>query len=220
MLDPILNINPNERYKSGSKSQQNFYSIQKNTEEKNHPRDSALFSPLARLLSKINWQIINVSYPTRDQIRLNFLKDDLEFLTLIDFNTLYTENYHEFLISKKGIIQDKDFEYKVGLKVQKETITTLDKIIPLEIENIQELFSRILYLDYAENEENNYTDQLLFSELLFEVEDQINSELNLILTAIYTFISIQQKSKIRNNFTLNTDQNNPIIIQRVSIIGQ
>ncbi|MCP5064231.1 MAG: hypothetical protein GY936_17465 [Ignavibacteriae bacterium] len=171
-------------------------------------------------MSKINWQIINVSYPTRDQVRLNFLKDDLEFLTLIDFNTLYTENYHEFLISKKGIIQDKDFEYKVGLKVQKETITTLDKIIPLEIENIQELFGRILYLDYAENEENKYTDQLLFSELLFEVEDQIHSELNLILTAIYTFISIQQKSKIRNNFTLNTDQNNPIIIQRVSIIGQ
>jgi len=220
MLDPILNINPNERYKSGSKSQQHFYSIQKNTEEKNHTRDSALFSPLAKLLSKINWQIINISYPSRDQIRLNFLKDNLEFLTLIDFNTLYKEQYHKFFISKKEIIENKVFEAKVELKVQKETITTLDKIIPLEIENIQELFSRILYLDYSQNEENNYADPQLFSQLLFEVEDQIHEELNLILTAIYTFISIQQKSKIRNNITLNTYQNNPIIIQRVSIIGQ
>ena len=219
MLDPILNISPNERYKSGSKSQLNFYSIHKNTEEKNHQKDSALFSPLARLLSKINWQIINVSYPSKNQVKLNFLKDDLEFLTIIDFNTLYTEPYHEFLISKKEITANKNISFKLKLKVQKETVTTFNKIIPLEIDSIQELFNRISQLEFNENSEINYTNPLIFSGLLLDVEEQIHFELNSILTAIYTFISIQQKNKIRNNFTLNTSQNNPIIIQRVSIIG-
>ncbi|MEE9432526.1 MAG: hypothetical protein V3V16_15880 [Melioribacteraceae bacterium] len=220
MLDPILNINPNERYKSGSKSPVNFYSIQKNTEEKNRQGDSARFSPLATLLSKINWQIINVSYPSRSEIKLHFSKDQLEFITTIDFNKLYTEPYQDFTVIKKKIVSDKHINYKLNLKIKKETVTTFSEINPLEISSIQELFSRVLLFSYENNTDTDYTNPVLFLELLNGIEDEIHYEFNSILTAIYTFISAKQKNKIRNNFTLNTNQNYPIIIQRVSITGQ
>jgi len=220
MLDPILNINPNERYKSGSKSPVNFYSIHQNTEERNQRGDSARFSPLATLLSKINWQIINVSYPSKGQIKLHFAKDGLEFQTLIDFTKLYSEPYHKFLVSKKEMQNNKEVDYILNVKVKKETITTFSSIIPLEISNIHELFNRTLQLSYKEKAEVSFTNTLIFIELLEGIEEQIHFEFNSILTAIYTFISAKQKNKIRNNFTLNTNQNNPIIIERVSITGQ
>ncbi len=37
-----------------------------------HSRDSALFSPLAKLMSKINWRILNIEYPSTDEMSVKF----------------------------------------------------------------------------------------------------------------------------------------------------
>ena len=221
MLDPILNINHNERYKGGVKSQSNIYSIHKHTDEKNTTKDSALFSPLARLLSKIKWQIINIQYPSADQILLNFQKGDLEFLTLIDFHELYINPYHEFSIFKKEIKNNKDLVYQIQLKVQKEKIDTFEKITPLEIEGLEEVFARISKINPGNLNDQPFTliNSQLLNNLIYGLEDKIYDELNTILTAIYTLISTQQSNKIRKNYELNIERNNPIMLKRVSIIG-
>ncbi len=221
MLDPILNINHNERYKGGVKSQSSFYSIHQHTEEKNTSKDSALFSPLARLLSKINWRIINVQYPSNDQILINFQKGDLEFLTLIDFHELYNTPYHEFSISKKTENNGKKLEYKIQIKVKKEKITTFEKITPLEIDALEELFNRITQIDFEKV--TNYplmvTNKEVLKKLHYSLEEKISDELNTILTAIYTLISTHQENKIIKNYVLNIERNNPIMLERLSIIG-
>lgn len=221
MLDPILNINHKERYKGGVKSQNNFYSIHKHSEEKNTSKDSALFSPLARLLSKINWRIINIQYPSADQILLNFQKGDLEFLTLIDFRELYVNPYHEFSIFKKEIRENKELTFQVQLKVKKEKIDILEKIIPLEIDGLEEIFSRISKINYGDVNKQDFTivNSQLLQNLVYGLEDKIHDELNTILKAIYTLISTHQSNKIRKNYELNIERNNPIMLKRVSIIG-
>jgi len=221
MLDPILNINHNERYKGGVKSQSNFYSIHKHTDEKNTSKDSALFSPLARLLSKINWQINNVQYPSADQILINFQKGDLEFLTLIDFHELYTNSYHEFSIFKKERKNNKELIYQLQLKVLKEKIDTFEEITPLEIDALEEVFDRISKIDIKDDISQEFViiNSQFLNNLVDDLEDKIHDELSTILMAIYTFISTQQNNKIRKNYVLNIERNNPIMLKRVSIIG-
>ncbi len=221
MLDPILNINHNERYKGGVKSQSSFYSIHQHTEEKNRSKDSALFSPLARLLSKINWRIINVQYPSNDQILINFQKGELEFLTLIDFHELYNTQYHEFSISKKTQNNGKKLEYKIQIKVKKEKITTFEKITPLEIDALEELFTRIKEINFEKlNKQSlSITNTDVLNNFVYGLEEKISGELNTILTAIYTLISTHQENKIIKNYVLNIEQNNPIMLEKLSIIS-
>jgi len=217
MLDKILNINPQEKYKSGLKVPKNpLYSVNRHNQEKNHSKDSALFSPLAKMLSKINWKILSIEYPTNDEILLHFLVDDFEFITLIDFNEMYKKPFHEFTIYRGSKKQGKKLSYEVKLKTEKYEISILDKADQIKTEGISLLFDRITELNLYKN--YKVTQSHILNNFVNGIEATINKELNYILRVIYTFITTKNGSRVKNNFILKTQQNIPIIMQKVAII--
>lgn len=214
MLEKILNINPQDKFKSGSKVHAvNPYIIHANDYNK-QKKDSALFSPLAKLMSQINWKILNLEYPSDDEMLFHFLVDDTEFFTIINFNELYTEHYQEFSIQKPGIKDFTNVNYETVIAVKKDEINILAIPERIEIASLNRFFNRIEAQESNLTLLNNY-----FEELTFGLENGIFSELNYILKVIYTFISTKNMEKIKRNFILKSQPNIPIIIQKIDIIN-
>jgi len=217
MLDRILNINPQEKYKSGSKvNASHLYAVNRHDQNKNNSKDSVLFSPLAKLMSKINWRILSIEYPSNDEMLFHFLVDEFEFITAINFTEIYSDSYHEFSIFHAGKSTKKKLEYEIKLKAEKHEISLLEKPIPIKVENISLLFDRVLEMEIQKN--YNIIETHILDGLVDGIRHSLNEELNYILTVIYTFISTKHRSRIKNNFILKTQKNIPIIMQKVAII--
>ncbi len=215
MLEKILNINPHDKFTNGSKIPiGNIYAVNKNEYDRQKNKDSALFSPLAKLMSKINWRIISVQYPSQDEILLHFAVEDIEFVTVINFNELYQNAHQDFSIYQAFMNNGRKLEYEVKLKVKKDNISILNSSDSIKIESISKLFSRIELKSESNIIQEHYND-----ELVFGLESGLNEELNYILRVIYTFISTKFSNKIKNNFFLKTQGNIPIILQKIAIIN-
>lgn len=216
MLDRILHINPQDKYKSGLKIVSNPYGVNRQEQEKHHSKDSALFSPLAKLMSKINWKILNIEYPSDDEMLFNFLVNDLEFITVINFEEMYNSSYQEFSIFQINNKQGKKLQYEVKLKVVKNDIGVLERPDPIETENLSFLFDKIIKLNIHKN--FTISNPHILNELKEGISSNLSIELNYILKVICTFISTKNKSRVKSNFVLKRAQNIPIIMQKVAII--
>jgi len=217
MLDRILNINPQEKYKSGLKIPSNHYYVaNRDDHDKHHSKDSALFSPLAKIMSKINWKILNIDYPSKDEISFNFLVDDLEFLTVVNFNEIHTTPFHEFLVSKVRSRNGRKLKYEIKLKNEKYEVNILNKALPIETGNLSLVFDRIHEMNI--NTEYEIVEPEILSSFIGGIEHSLNADLNYILKVLHTFISTKNKSRIKNNFVLKTQKNIPIIMLGVAII--
>ena len=215
MLDKILNINPQDKYKSGVKIATLPYAVNKNENERQSSKDTALFSPLAKLLSKINWKILNIEYPSDDEILFNFLVNDLEFIAVINFNELYENPYQEFTIFKFDEGKGKKFRKELKLNVKKEKISILNKSTPILTDYISLIFDR---LEVEKNQNYTSTDLIYLKSLVFGIEEKVRDELSYLLKVVYTFIYTRFKARIKNNYILKTQENIPIMMQKVAII--
>ncbi len=215
MLDRILNINPQDKYKSGIKVPSvNPYVVNRYDEEKQNRKDSVLFSPLAKLLSKINWKILNIEYPTNDEILFNFLVNDLEFITLIDFNEIYSEQYQQFTIYRTTESFGKNVQYEVKLKVEKGDIGIINKADPITTESISTIFDRI---KQASHSYGKISQPIILKEFVSGIQNEVYEELNYILKVIFTFISTRNTNRIKSQINLKSQKNIPIIMQKVVI---
>ncbi|MBK8945056.1 MAG: hypothetical protein IPM32_07245 [Ignavibacteriae bacterium] len=214
MLEKISNINPQDKFKSGTKVlPTNPYIIHAN-DYNLKKKDSALFSPLAKLMSKINWHILNLEYPSDDEMLFHFLVDDIEFFTIINFNELYTNSHHEFSIIKSGFYKNSKVNFEASIEVQKDEIAILEFPDRIEISHLKRFFNRMEI-----NEFNIAINQKFYDEITLGIENGIYSELNYILKVIYTFITTKHPDKIKNHFILKSQPNIPIIIQQIDIIN-
>ena len=215
MLDRILNINPQDKYKNSLKIINHPYAVNRQDNEKQNSKDSALFSPLAKLLSKINWKILKIEYPSEDQILFNFLVDEFEFITIIDFNELY-ENPFQDIVILQAIENDKiELIKKNEIKIRKITITILNTHEIIKTDNLAHLFSRVKsqkHLNFRSK------DAFFLKGIINGLEDEIFDELDYILKVVYTFIYTRFKTRIKNNYHLKTQKNIPIMMQKVAII--
>ncbi len=213
MLEKILNINPKEKYKSGLKAPvTNLNAIHANDYNQQKRKDSALFSPIAKLLSKLNWHIKKIEYPSADEVFFDFEVDDIEFITLINFNEIYTEFYQEFSIYKSISKKGKKRNCEIKLNVIKDQISILETPEEIHVDSIKRLFNRI-----ADQETEYIIESHLTEEILFGIENVLFYEFNYILKVIYTFLSTRFVNKIKNNYILKTQSNNPIIIHKIAI---
>lgn len=216
MLDRITNINTQEKYKNKLKVYSHSYGVYKNEHEKNSNKDSALFSALAKLMSKINWKILNVEYLSKDKMLLNFSVESLEFTTIINFSEMYTNNYQDFSILKTGSVDAKELVCEIKLSSLKSDLSVLQHPTQISVNYINMLFDRIfdLILYLPQNSIKNKE----LSKLKNDIEDELNSEFDYILRVIYTFIYTRNKSRVKTNFFLKTQEFIPIIIQKVNVI--
>ena len=176
MLDRILNINPQEKYKSGLKIISNPYTVNRHNQERHPSKDSALFSPIARLMSKINWRILNVEYPSDEEMLLNFLVNGLEFITVINFGEMYKNPYQEFSIFQQTSFSGKKRQNEIKLKVEKNNIGILDTPDPIRTQTISHLFDRVD--EFAPEKNCNIVEEYTLNRFTANIGNELNMELN------------------------------------------
>lgn len=216
MLDKILNINPKEKYKSGTKNSANhFYGLYKNPVEKKYLKDAAYFSPIAQLLSRLNWQIINIHRLSDEEIIFNFLVNNFEFYIIIKFKELYSNPFQKIQITQFENLNKTKAKYELQIDVNKDKISTLEKPDDISTKFINKLFLRIGRLEMKSNVD--IIQKHILDDLIEGIEYSLQEELNYILKIIYTYISKQDNSKIRADILLKSDENIPIMLHKVSI---
>lgn len=107
----------------------------------NKKRFSTFFA-VSNLMSQINWKILNLEYPSDDEMLFHFLVDDTEFFTIINFNELYTEHYQEFSIQKPGIKDFTNVNYETVIAVKKDEINILAIPERIEIASLNRFFNK------------------------------------------------------------------------------
>ena len=181
MLDRILNINPQDKYKSGVKIANHPHAVNRHDQEKNNSKDSVLISPLARLLSKINWEILKIEYPSNDEIMLNFLVNEIEFLTIINLNEIYESTFQQFSISKQFSRNSVKMLTEVNLQSKKDAISLINRPDPIVTENIEYMISKIG--DFAKHKKYYTSEKIVLNNFILGIERNIN-ECNKLFTVI------------------------------------
>ncbi len=213
MLEKIVNINNNQPYKGGKKSNGNFEKfISKTYAEKNFGKDSIIFSPAAVYLSRINWLLKDVSYPADEKIIIEFVIDGFDFKTEIDLVTFATASYQEYTITKKNSSLVKKNSSLVKLKVLKNKIQKSDVFYSNGFKGLKTLFTRVENLNLSSSFDKDESHSINY--LLDGISDDIILEFENINNSLLTFINKLGKFDFVKELKF-ADDHEPMIIEKV-----
>ncbi len=213
MLEKIVNINHSQPYKGGKKNSGNFEKFISNTySEKSLGRDSIVFSPAAVYLSRINWLLKDVSYPSEEKIFIEFMIDDFDIKTEIDLVTFATASYQEYTIIKKNKSLVKNLSSLVKLKVLKNKIEKSDEFYSNGLRGLKTLFDRVesLKLSSSFDKDDSYSINYLLDGILSDLIREFES----INNSLLTFINKLGKYDFVKELKFNNELE-PVIIEKV-----
>ena len=213
MLEKIININSNQPYK-GKKKSGNFEKfLNKPQIEKVFGKDSISFSPGALYLSKINWQLKEIDYPAEEKVVVQFIIDEFEFTSEVDFVNFYTNNYQKYKVNKKKVDQWEKTKALVEFKVYKGQLMLEDNYSAFQPNAIRSIFKKI------SNSPMEIEDSHKYSDLLYGIEDDLVLEFQLITNHLYTFINKMGKYNIVNDYVFNLADEKPITLEKITAIN-
>ena len=210
MLDKILNINP-DVWPSSDGRNPNYrrYGRKTGSDENYNDKDSLVFSPAAAYLSELNWELHNLEYPDKEKIRLEFVINGYLFRFVIDFSTYYTNMFQPMYISRK--VKGKKISLIVALAKRK--LWFIEHYQNIDFVGLEALFEKISILDDDKKLEENIE---VINELS-NLEIKLNSELQYILAAVFTFLDKLNKFKIIKRFQFNNNSAELVKLQKVNV---
>ena len=210
MLDKIININTDIWHSSEGKSPNYKKQGRKIADSAQaDDKDSLVFSPAATYLSELNWELHNLEYPDKDKIRLEFVIDGFLFRFVIDFSTYYSNLFQPMYISK--FVKGK--KISLILALAKRKLWFIDHYQDIDFIGLEALFEKISILEDDKKLEENIE---VLNELR-ELEIKLNSELQYILAAVFTFLDKLNKFKIIKKFQFNNESNELVKLQKVNV---
>lgn len=219
MLDKIENINQNAPYSGGNKPQQNsdkgfFY---KEFTQKMSAQDKIRFSPAAYYLTKINWQIKDLTYKTSDKVAITFIANNLEFETEVDFLLFYNEKRQKITISR--ILEEEGGKkYSVYMSIKKKMIAINEDAEVNQLAYISGMFDKALRLEILEYE---YKPESVFiEELLSGLKTNLEKEFDYVVSTLFTLLYKLKNYKIIDNYKFEEDKEDPFIIEKITMQPQ
>ena len=216
MLEKIININTNHSYKGSKKSSSHEKFLKKPYIQKEFGKDSIIFSPAALYLSKINWHLKDIEFPASDKITISFFIYDYEFQTEIDLMNFFSEPHQAFKIIKDELFPEKRARSTLELAVRKREIIPAEDFGEIELKGLENLFSRIFALNI--NPQLDKYDSYTIKTLLEGIEYKLMDEFQIIMSKLYTLIIKLDKYNLVNDFNLQEDNSQDIIIEKIATV--
>ena len=217
MLEKIINIKPNDAYKGRKKSSNFEKFLRKNSAASGVDKDSLTFSPAAKYLHLIHWNLKEIKFLTNDKILIRFFVDDFEIKTEIDFLNFYTSPRHLFdvIYDKKSGSGSKKCRGLLSLKMEK--IQILNETEKINLIAHHSLFER--YLSMNVHSDFDKYDNYATRELLDGIEYQLSNEMQDMMNIIYTLINKTEKFNLINYFEFDSDSSSSVIIEKISLLN-
>jgi len=217
VLEKILNINPNGSYKGKKKtSSRTEFPLHYNVSGKHSIKDTITFSPAALFLAHINWELKEIQYPSSENVFLKFIIAGIEFFVEINLNELYSNIMQQFSILNVHRSKIKEKAVLVKLSVAKDKVVIMENPIKFEIPFINQLYDRILDLDLHSALTNE--DDIMMKNLTDGIKEQLLEEFQNILYGVYTFLDKLGKFNLVKNYLFEHEVNDPLIIERITVI--
>lgn len=215
MLDRVLNIKTGIgiRGEERAASYEKFVSTPAMKEA--FGKDSIIFSPAALYLAKLNWQLREINYPTKDKVFLDFYIGDFHFQIEIDFLIFYSRNRQTLHISRIKKPVDKRKRYSTFLSVRKDKLRLMEEYLEADLEGIKILFDRIIDFDTNNRLAENTTQDN--QRLLAGIETRLYSDLQYIFAAIFTFIDKLGKFNVIKNHKFSDEVSEQVIIENIKV---
>ncbi len=186
MLEQIENISPGSDYKK-TRNGKNFVRVKnKSSFNKSVFNDTFVYSPAAKFLSKLDWQMKEMHVFPNEKVFISFTTANFEFHITLDLSKVnYLEKINYTIIAVREH-QEKKRKLLINLSIRIDKIAYTEEIKPAEFNLLETLLLRILTLD-----ENNTLENLSeykLNSLLDELEEGLNAEFDYINTLIFTLI--------------------------------
>ncbi|MBU2492226.1 MAG: hypothetical protein KJ571_06330 [Bacteroidetes bacterium] len=215
MLEKIANINSNSPYNGGKKKSGNFEKfLHRPNIEREMGKDSISLSPGALYLSRINWQLKEISYHGDEKVLVEFIIDGFDFNTEIDFVNFYTNSRQKFKVSAKNIEDLGSKKALIVFDVHKGQIMLEDERHLEELTALKKIFEKI------SSSISEYDVNFDYNNFIEGLKDELTLEFQIITNHLYTFINKLGKYNIVNEFVFNGGSENPIRIQKVTVINE
>jgi len=213
MLEKISNISTKTSFKNKKRTKDFQEYFQKSYIEKPSGKDAIIFSPAVLFLNKINWQLKEITFPSKEKIHLNFSIQEFEFNTDIDFLDFYNTSRQLFKIIKTDPFPTNKNKTFIALSIKKEILEIFDKLHFTNINGIRMLLERVgnLHIE-GEIGEN---DTFVLDNLMEGIGEQINEDFKNIMNSIYTFIDKLNKFNLINGYEFESDDSPHIIIEKI-----
>jgi hypothetical protein len=213
MLEKIANINANNPYNGGKKKSGNFEKfLNKPHIERELGKDSISFSPGALYLSRINWQLKDVSYQGDEKILVEFIIDGFDINAEVDFVDFYNNSRQKFKVTRKQIEEGESQKALIIFDVHKGQIMLEDDRRLVELTALKRIFDKI------SNSISEYDVNFDYNNFIEGLKDDLTVEFQIITNHLYTFINKMGKYNIVNEFVFNRENEDPIRIQKVTAL--
>ncbi len=218
MLNKIANIDSAKGYKS-TKRQASAGAYERYlhnfAENKEIHGDSVEFSPAAVFLASVNWKLAEISYPSENEIAMDFYIDDIHFFINLDFTTFYKTIYQKVTLNKVVNGLEGKQKQTVSLLVAKPPIRIFEKYAKFSVDGIQTMFKRIKKMRLF-GQINRY-ETFTISMLTDGIEDEIYKDFTNIFNVIYSFISKLGKFGINKTVQVPQNENEKIIFEKITV---
>ncbi|MGE5362972.1 MAG: hypothetical protein ACM3SM_02495 [Bacteroidota bacterium] len=177
--------------------------------------DSIRFSPAARLLTKIGWQLKEVTFSSNEKLLLVFVAEQFEFETEVDFLRITRDlrQYYRINMRNTGTYS----LVSVNLSVAKGRYNQDEDIRPVKLKGIRKLFDRILALGLSGSIDKYEISAL--ATLIEGLEEAMTDEFIFINSALYNLINKLSNNKLPSGLVFKEDNKDYIIIDKVAAIN-
>ena len=214
MLEKIANINANNPYNGGKSKSGSFEKfLNKPHVERELGKDSISFSPGALYLSRINWQLKDVSYQGDEKILVEFIIDGFDINAEVDFVDFYNNSRQKFKVSHKHAEEGYSPKALIVFDVHKGQVMLEDDRRLVELTALKRIFEKI------SDSISEYDVNFDYNNFIEGLQDDLTVEFQIITNHLYTFINKLGKYNIVNEFVFSRENEDPIRIQKVTAIN-
>lgn len=218
MLDKIINIKPGLLLNKGDGS----YSGLNKFFHGGHlnqliVHDSIRFSPAAHYISKINWQLKELSFSGNEKLSVGFSTGGFEFHTEIDFLKFYINSRLFYDITYVMMVQGINSKTTLRLSVKKDNQFPQEDLQIMNLLGLKSVFGRISALEMAG--EINRSDSVVLGELMDGIRDNLAREFEYINTVLFTLIDKIFPDKLSGRLIFPDDNTEPVTIEKIAVIN-
>lgn len=214
MLEKISNINANNPYNGGKKKSGSFEKfLNRPHVEREMGKDSISFSPGALYLSRINWQLKDVSYQGDEKVMVEFVIDGFDINAEVDFVDFYNNSRQKFKVTRKQTDEWNSKKAFIVFDVHKGQIMLDDDSRLVELSALKRIYEKVS--DSISEYDTNFD----YNNFIEGLKDELKVEFQTITNHLYTFINKLGKYNIVNEFVFSRENEDPIRIQKVTAIN-